>query len=418
MITAPAPQAGREVRAEMISDPATFAALREEWTELLQDSASDGFFLTWEWLHSWWKHLAEKRSLFLITVRAGTKLVAVAPFALRPGAPWLNPPVRCLEMLGSGIAGSDYLDVIVRRGWEAECSQALSILLAEHGEMLALSRLRAGTSFARQLVTTLAQRGFRADEVMKFEVCPYLPRPPGGFAEYMQGLGSEHRYAFRRKVQALNKRFAVQFAAASSEETRRSSLATLIELHQKRWRLRDGASEAFTSPALIAFHEEVSALALAKGWLRLFVLSADGQPVSALYGFRYGEIFSFYQSGFDPGWAKQSVGMVTMGLAIESAFGEGCAEFDMLHGDEAYKFHWARQVHELSRIELFPPGPRGLITQGVCVLAKTARRAGKKLLVRIEGKQANPVKEPAAHPEPNPQAKPPAKEGAVRAAVS
>jgi CelD/BcsL family acetyltransferase involved in cellulose biosynthesis len=378
MITVPAPPPGREVRAEIISDSAAFTALREEWTQLLQESASDGFFLTWEWLHSWWKHLAEKRSLFLITVRAGTSLVAVAPFALRPGAPWLNPPVRCLEMLGSGIAGSDYLDVIV----------------------------------------TLEQRGFRADEVMKFEVCPYLPRPPGGFAEYMQGLGSEHRYAFRRKVQALHKRFAVRFEAASSEETRRSSLTALIELHQKRWSLRDGASEAFTSPALIAFHEEVSALALAKGWLRLFVLSADGQPVSALYGFRYGDIFSFYQSGFDPGWAKQSVGMVTMGLAIESAFGEGCAEFDMLHGDEAYKFHWARQVHELSRIELFPPGPRGLITQGVCVLAKTARRAGKKLLVRIEGKRANPAKDPAARPEPAPQAKPPAQEGAVRATVS
>lgn len=417
MIT-PASQARPGARASIICDPAAFTALREEWTELLKDSPSDGFFLSWEWLHSWWTHLAEQRSLFLIVVRAGPQLVAIAPFAMRPGAPWLNPPVRCLEMLGSGIAGSDYLDVIVRRGWEAECAAKLADLLADRGQMLALSRLRAGTSFARQLVATLEQRGFRADELAKSEVCPYLPRPPGGFAEYLQGLGSEHRYAFRRKVQSLHKRFAVGFEAASSEETRRTSLRALIELHHKRWSRRDGTSEAFTSPALIAFHEEVSALALAKGWLRLFVLTADGQPVAALYGFRYRDIFSFYQSGFDPGWGKQSVGMVTMGLAIESAFGEGCAEFDMLHGDEPYKFHWARQVHALSRIELFPPGPLGLITQGVCALAKTARRAGKKLLVRIEGKPSTPAKDPSAQPEPGPQAKTSAKEGAVRAAVS
>ncbi len=155
----------------------------------------------------------------------------------------------------------------------------------------------------------------------------------------------------------------------------------LIALHQARWRER-GKSEAFSSDALIAFHDEVSALALRRGWLRLFVLRLDGRPAAALYGFRYGDVFYFYQSGFDPALSKDSVGLVTMGLSIESAFEEGVAEFDLLHGDEAYKFHWAQGARELSRIELYPPGTRGLLYRGTVGLTRTARRIARGLLAQ------------------------------------
>src|SRR5207245_43184 len=80
-----------------------------------------------------------------------------------------------------------------------------------------------------------------------------------------------------------------------------------------------------------------------RGWLRLSELRLDGRPAASLYGFRYRDTFSFYQSGFDPAYARDSVGLVTMGLAIRSAIEEGAAEYDLLHGDEAYKFQWARE---------------------------------------------------------------------------
>src|SRR2546427_4482076 len=52
-----------------------FEKLREEWNELLQASASNCLFLTWEWLYTWWKHLSEDRRLFIITVdRKSTRL--------------------------------------------------------------------------------------------------------------------------------------------------------------------------------------------------------------------------------------------------------------------------------------------------------------------------------------------------------
>jgi hypothetical protein len=52
----------------------------------------------------------------------------------------------------------------------------------------------------------------------------------------------------------------------------------------------------------------------------------------------------------------------------------------MLHGDEAYKFHWAREVHDLTRAQLFPPGALGFVLRGITELAKSAKSAGRLLL--------------------------------------
>ena len=79
-------------------------------------------------------------------------------------------------------------------------------------------------------------------------------------------------------------------------------------------------------------------------------------PVAALYGFFYQRVFYFYQSGYDPRYRKHSVGLVTMGLAIKSAIEDGAEEYDMLHGDESYKFQWAKDVRELEHLELYRAG--------------------------------------------------------------
>src|SRR2546430_13565288 len=68
-----------------IEDAAGFCALRKEWDELLEASASNSFFLTWEWLYPWWKHLSGDRKLRIITLRSDGELIAIAPLASRRG---------------------------------------------------------------------------------------------------------------------------------------------------------------------------------------------------------------------------------------------------------------------------------------------------------------------------------------------
>ena len=115
------------------------------------------------------------------------------------------------------------------------------------------------------------------------------------------------------------------------------------------------------------------------GWLRLFILRLDGRPAAALHGYQYGGVFSFYQAGFDPAFAKQSVGLVTMALAIKSAIEEGADEYDLLHGDEPYKYQWADKTRDLERIELFSPCVRGQLSRQALGLSRIVRRMGRRV---------------------------------------
>src|SRR5262249_16681457 len=104
--------AATPITVEKVDDATAFAGLRPLWNELLRARAADNPFLTWEWQHTWWNHLRESSALRLIVVRSGDELIAIAPLRLATRRSLFSR----LEFLGTGYAGSDYLDLIVRRG--------------------------------------------------------------------------------------------------------------------------------------------------------------------------------------------------------------------------------------------------------------------------------------------------------------
>lgn len=365
---------------EKIEDPTQFEGLRKEWNDLLESSASDCLFLTWEWLYTWWKHLSEDRRLFILAVRSGEKLAAIAPLALRPARLTHGLPFCSLEFLGTGNVGSDYLDLIVRRGTEQAALQALAQYLARGKFLLELTQVRKD-SLAAKLTRQLEGQDWKFSKT-ETDACPFINLTGRSWEAYLAGLGRAHRYNFRRRLKNLVWQFDVWFKRVCSEEQRREATDLLFSLHSVRWRER-GGSNAFHTRALRSFHEELSKLALQRDWLRLYVLWVGGKAAASFYGFRYNRTFLFYQSGFDPAYSKHSVGLVTMGLAIKSAIEEGLEEFDLLHGSERYKFLWACESRELARLELYPPGPRGLVYKRVLDLARTSKRMLRSVLPLI-----------------------------------
>lgn len=387
---------------QWIDNTAGFDGLRNEWDGLLAQSSADCVFLTWEWLRPWWNHLAGRRQLRIAAVRRRDELVALAPLAIRPASARRLFPFRCVEFLGTGTVGSDYLDLIVRRDAETEALDSLARALGRPGfdlrhRMVEFGQLKSTGSSTADLAGHLQQQGWKWAQ-SKVNICPFIDLRGHSWTSYLGTLGSEHRYNVQRKIKNLSKKFEVTFEQVEREDQRSAALQLLISLHNKRWASRGGGSDAFHTPGHLAFHEEFTALALSRGWLRLYVLRLDGQPASALYGLRYGSTFSFYQSGFDPQYSRHSVGMVTMGLAIKSAIEEGAGEYDLLHGDEAYKSHWARESRDLVRLNLYPPGVRGqglmAINNGGSRVRGWMRHARRKWSTESTPESSNPIAQP------------------------
>src|SRR5438093_6275535 len=238
---------------ETIEDAAGFEKLRDEWDDLLEASASDCFFLTWEWLYPWWKHLSGDRSLRIVTLRSGGELVAIAPLASRPRRLARLAPFRSLEFIGADRVCSDYLDVIIRRGREPEALDALAEYLSRDMPMIELANVRR-TSLAAELATALERHGWSPSEEI-IAVCPFMILTGHSWPSYLATLGPEHRYNFRRRLRNVTKLANVQFEEARSPAQAQAMLQDLVAMHNMRWRDR-GGSDAFDSPDLIAFHEE------------------------------------------------------------------------------------------------------------------------------------------------------------------
>lgn len=363
---------------EHVNDPAAFAVLRDRWDALLQESPANCIFLTWEWLYTWWKHLAGPRQLSLFVVHNGGELAAIAPLSRRPPAPRRLLPFPAREFLGAGIVGSDYLDLIVRRGSEPEALDALADALGATPLMLELAPVRRGTCFAAHLARGLGQRGWTASETT-VNVCPFVSLSGHSWESYLASLRKQHRYNFRHQLDVLQQRFDVRFELARTEAERREALNALISLHTKRWRLR-GGSEVFEGAARLGFYDELTQLALKRGWLKLFLLRLDGRPAAALLGFLYQRVHFFYQMGFDPDFAKYGVGQVGIGLTIRYALEEGAEECDFLRGNETYKSDWANERRELGRWDLYPPGVRGIMHRRVVGASRRIRRTVRQVL--------------------------------------
>src|SRR5206468_2281345 len=109
--------------------------------------------------------------------------------------------------------------------------------------------------------------------------------------------------------------------------------------------------------------------ALERGWLRLWVLEADGAPVAAWYGFRFAEVDWYYQSGRDPAWERQSVGFVLMAHTIQAAFDDGMLEYRLLRGGEGYKERFASDDPGIETVAL----TRGVLGSAALLAARSAR---------------------------------------------
>ena len=369
----------RSERSERLSvQPVTdhwgFTLLRPHWNELLHASAADNPFLTWEWLHAWWTQLGEQRGLHLVVIRSDEQIVAIAPFHLVAGPlAWFSR----LEFLGTGYAGSDYLDVITRRGYETAAASALATYLASARLALHLQHVRPDATVA-MVARQLQQAGWTC-AVASDGTCPVVPLDGHTWDSYLATLGSSHRANVRRRLRALEQQFDVRFERAGTESERRELLQQLATFHSRRWSDR-GGSTAFLTPAVRAFQDEATRRAFAHGVLRLYALRLDGELAAVMYGFSRGGRFYFYQHGFDDRFKDHSVGLVLMGLTIRAALEEGAREFDMLWGVEPYKFLWARDSRLLQRIELFPVHIGGTIHRRAIAARRGVRTLARRVL--------------------------------------
>lgn len=332
--------AGR-IRSEVVTTVQDTAALEPAWRLLLAGSGMLNPFLTWEWVWSWLECFGDRNQPWFVAVRDRKgDLVGVAPFVRRVEVR-RHIPLRQLAFVGTGAAAPDHLDLIVKAGHERA-------VVAEVLKSLRRSRLRfdllnlAGTRANSPFITALQGETWARQRLLEQEPCPYVALP-ASWEEYLTGRRSELRRGLQRRKRRLDEHYTTTlYRRVSDESMLETAMESLIHLHVSGFETR--TSSAFPDQGAETFHLLVARRFLRAGWLRFYLLTADGADVAADYGFAYGDRWWSYISGYDRAFSRYSVGSQLLAHTIREAIEEGLSEFDFLRGEEEYKFDWADRI--------------------------------------------------------------------------
>lgn len=294
--------------------------LRAEWTELA--GSARNVFSTWEWASTWWRHFGSERSPLIVACRTcDGRLASILPLYA-----WGSRPMKVLRLIGHGLA--DELGPV--------CAP-YDRLLAASGLRQAGSELDADILLAEQLAGGPDWQESLSGRLVRREASPSLATRGRRWDDFLDSGSANFRQQVRGRERRLARRHRLRFRLTRERNQLQRDLDVLFALHRARWR---GARTAFAHDA---FHRDFAALALDRGWLRLWLLDLDETPAAAWYGFRFADVEFFYQSGRDPRFDRDAVGFVLLAHSIRCAFDDGMLEYRFLRGDEPYKYRFAEE---------------------------------------------------------------------------
>jgi CelD/BcsL family acetyltransferase involved in cellulose biosynthesis len=323
-----------------------FSELAPDWNGLLRSSSADTVFMTYEWQSTWWRYLGDGTPVLIAMRGPDGQLAGLAPLyrGLNDAGEWELNTVGCVDV-------SDYLDLIARRGHEAEVFSAFLDLLAsapDRGfawDVVSLCNVPQESATLSLLGPMASSRGFHVTSRVQ-EVCPII-KLPASWDEYLEGLDGKDRRELRRKLRKATPLAGVEWYLFGPDH----DLDVQVDRFLHLMGMSHPDKAEFLHRGHRAFMHAIARTAWQEGWLELAFLTVDGEPAATAFNFVYNNRTLLYNSGLDAArFLALSPGIVLTALLIEHSIQQGRELFDFLRGDEAYKYQLGgadTTVHQL-----------------------------------------------------------------------
>jgi len=314
---------------------------KEEWNLLLSESETNTIFQTYEWVWAWWTAFGQTRSLFLVEVRDGDNLLALAPLMLD----WSGRK-RSLRFIGEG--NSDYCDFIVgERKQDALIAIFDAIASWEEWDVIQLKNVpESSTTIAavREFCGRTGKRYFEANGIP----CPTLIIR--GHEAYARSV--TRKKTIRKRHNYLKKTGDLKVFHLETVEEAFRYFDLFVGQHIKRWSGTSSPS-LFLRNCTREFYWNLIKALLPRGLLLFTVLEYEGRSIAFHFGFDYGSKVIWYKPSFDTDYARLSPGTVLLKYLIEYCIDEGRDELDFTIGDEPFKGKFANCVKKNGHIRIF-----------------------------------------------------------------
>jgi CelD/BcsL family acetyltransferase involved in cellulose biosynthesis len=324
------------IAVDIVNDYHTFVGLEDRWNEAVDAAGHTHPFLRHEWLRTWWDSFGAGRTLNVHVVRAGDRILALAPLMLEQ-ARIAGVGVRRIQFLHNDHTPK--ADVIVTERAEDAYDALWTSLLAARSQwdVLQLSQL-PGDSPTHEHINRRAAAARYPTTLWQSDVSPYLELSSGWNA-YLQGRNPKLRQNLRNRLNRLTQLGEVSLEVIADPAAIRAARGEALRLEASGWK-REAGTAIRSDASVERFYTLLADRASARGWLRLLFLTVNGQRIATSYASRYQDRLSFFKTGYDPAFAKYAPFKLLTYFAIKEGFASGLREVDFLGDAEPWKLEW------------------------------------------------------------------------------
>ncbi|MFP4634960.1 MAG: GNAT family N-acetyltransferase [Nitriliruptoraceae bacterium] len=324
------------------------ADLRSEWELLLDEDPHGTVFHGPRYLGAWARTLGSGTPVRVHTVRRDGRLIGVVPDA-NDLAGSVGGPQEIRRFQG-GTEVTDYLGPVSREEDRFDVADAYVANLAtdvDWDEFVA-GGLAEDSGWPDAFRAAFSAHRLELIEDQIEDVCPVVQLPGSGRAYFDQLPGRTRQELTRKSRKLARDAGDIELVEVPAEEVVGRLDAFL-----------DQAAEAMPQKAGFFRRQEIhewfrslAAELVEVGTFRLHELHVGGLQAASTVSLVRGGHWGLYNSAFDPTLGSLAPGMVMITLLIEQVADEGYRLFDLLRGDEAYKYRFGAEDRELRRLSV------------------------------------------------------------------
>lgn len=330
------------MQLECISTIERFEAVREAWDRVYMADADARYFLSWDWLHRYFKR--KTRWLVLALREDGADAPFVAFFPLRLQTPRGEDGRFFDEIIMAGNYAADYTGFVALPAYEKAAIRAFAGWLAKERWMRIKLDYFCGSPERRNaLVRALSGAGLRVrtyvprnEQQIDNTICPAIDLPESWETYLQDHMSAQSRQKLRRFLRKVDDGDEFRITMATKETISRD-LGILFDLWNLRWAPVKGEQKA---REVTRSSRQMLMDCFEAGSLDVPVLWHGERPLGVLANIvdRQKMEILFYVTGRDEEWKTPSPGLILHGHCIRQAISEGFRRYDFLRGNEPYKY--------------------------------------------------------------------------------
>lgn len=363
------------VQVSEVVDYENFLSLGDEWNRLVEHSAMDTVFVRHEWFDCWWKAYGNGKDMLVLVVRDGGQLLGICPLMTTQERFRIFPVMKIAfiandEAPRCDLICPDRLDEVV-----AAIVEYLKTKQSRW-DVIHLQRVPKASPTMAAFSDAFKQAGFRPF-LRKSWTSPYLAISED-WATFYKATTQRFKKRMRNNLNRIKNADSYTVDHITDSGDLPELIDEIFSVGQQCWKAELGRAIS-SSPNNREFFAGLAAVARKNGWLSLWLLRVDGQPVAFEYHLRYKRVVHALRSEFDQRFAEYSPGAVLDVQAVKSIFDDGMSLYDLGGSADEYKKHWTSEVCEHEDLVVFNrklyPGLLSFVEGAVVPCLKKARYA-------------------------------------------